>query len=107
MMLHLRRPPLKKELKVYKDGCVENLFKNKMHCNYRINNQSNVNEMNTNHVYVIIARNQTIYHNCSSNNFTINGNYLIRFEDCNIEIDKVAYKHRNPLTIQILPNSIK
>lgn len=72
-----------------------------------INNQSKLIEMDTNHVYVINAKNQTIYRNCSSNNLTIDGNYLIRFENCNLEIDKVTYKHRKPLAVQLLPNPVR
>uniref|UniRef100_A0A0K8VGH0 Uncharacterized protein n=1 Tax=Bactrocera latifrons TaxID=174628 RepID=A0A0K8VGH0_BACLA len=78
-----------------------------MNCKYKYNDQSKVIEMDTNHIYVINAKNKTIYHNCNSNNFTINGNYLIRFENCNIQIDNLFYRHRKPLTMKLLPNPVK
>ena len=96
----------KSDLKKIQDNCIQNIFnQNQMICNYEINTLTEVIEIGIN-VIVVINGNFDVNHTCNKFPLTLNGNYLIYIENCQIYLDK-WYNKKNYQDTIIVPNPIR
>lgn len=93
-------------LKEIKDNCIQHIFnQNLMHCNYEINTITEIVEIGTN-VIIVINGNFKVNHTYNEFPITLNGNYLIYIENCQIYLQKWYNKKSCSDTI-IIPNPIR
>lgn len=82
-----------KDLKIIKDNCISNIFKENPKCNFKENKNIEIKQIHNN---IVITKNipyTQVSHNC--NNFTLNvmGSNLLRFENCKLVINNIKYEN--------------
>lgn len=95
-----------KKLKEIKDNCIENLFNKHMHCNFIKNENEKILEIGNNNLILINVKQQELNQTCNKQRIFVKGNYLLKFQNCQIRINNEIYEKNNYKYEPIIPNTI-
>lgn len=89
------------------DQCIQTLFENPMiECKFETNTETFVKAI-TENIALIANSKDDLIHNCSTQSIELNGIYLLKFENCQIQINKTIVSNKNYVNHVILPNVLK
>lgn len=87
--------------------CISNLLKkNYDDCSKRLNEISNVIELDIGILLLTNVKKSKLKNDCNNIEYELNGNYLITFNNCTVEIDHITFSNKQTIYKQniILPN---
>ena len=97
----------KKQLNKVIDKCVQTLFENPMiECKFEINTETFVNTI-TENIALIANSKDDLIQNCNTQKIQLNGTYLLKFENCQIQVNQTIISNKNYVNHLILPNVLK
>lgn len=97
----------KKQLNKINEKCIQTLFENPMiECKFEINTETFVKSI-TENIALIINSKDDLIQNCNTQNIQLNGTYLLKFENCQIQINQTIISNKNYVNHIILPNVLK
>lgn len=97
----------KKQLTEINDKCIQTIFKNPMiECKFEINTETFVKTI-TENIALIVNSKDDLIQNCNTQNIQLNGTYLLKFENCQIQINQTIISNKNYVNHVILPNVLK
>jgi hypothetical protein len=97
----------KKQLNKINDKCIQTLFQNPIiGCKFETNTETFVKTI-TENIALIVNSKDDLIQNCSTQNIQLNGTYLLKFENCQIQINQTIISNKNYVNHLILPNVLK
>lgn len=84
----------KKNLRLHNSNCIRNLVKENNYCNFTINNEKIVEELELGLIVVKNLEVQSIIQNCVNQEITVKGHNLIKYSDCKIQIEHSKFVNK-------------
>lgn len=87
--------------------CLTSIIENsKIKCNKLFNKDFTIEELEKGQLLIKNANNVSINQNCNEHEYILNGQYVINFDNCNVQISNKIYKNTNDKVQQIIPRPL-